>query len=473
MVWRINKLAILSLAFLVSARGLLADVSPIKYEGFSISPTENSQVEMRSEEVNIYCYDTCRVSAKFNMWNGTTDTVRVFVGFPIHASKRTGKRTYDFQAKFNGRRRRKGNFVYETRKETIDSYEREVTWVGWYHGFIPGETIVEVEYNIEPSPSGQTGLCRNIFYVLSTGSYWKGDISRGIVNIHFNNDVETEQIREQTTPKYYQVDGKRVYWEFTDLEPAQSDDIQLEYVPSKIYRRLKHLRNKLEKDPENEQHVVELARHLFAFGRYKGVGSYIPTELPPEEYDTLVVKIAVPEDRDFFGKIYRIGRIYDPNECGHPPNKESDAKTTRQNKQMYTPPCCFCSKPNSQYGEVVRILNSIDYIPTEVSGFVWEAKDLLEELLDKNPKNADAWLVYLSNYYRFRFSGYAPFEPCENAIQSHQVDLIKEAYRRCPSHKGTKLWYEFVSGRPHAVRKLKKYYKKYYERNNIYDVSWD
>ena len=76
-----------------------ADIAPTTYDGYTLSPRANCDIRMAGEEVNIYCGQRCRVTARFDMHNDANAPIDLFVGFPVQHlySKQNG--VYDFQVR--------------------------------------------------------------------------------------------------------------------------------------------------------------------------------------------------------------------------------------------------------------------------------------------------------------------------------------------------------------------------------------
>jgi hypothetical protein len=406
-----NVVPVLALC-LLRAGVSAADVAPMRYEGFTLSVQENAEVRMQSEEVNIYCGRHCLVNAQFEMCNETDQPINLFVGFPVRNEETDEQEVvYDFRVRANG-----GDWftdVFKIRDSAepftllpwVESSESlaPLAWVGWPQSFCPGRTLLEVEYHIEPSGSYREPWL-NIFYVLETGEYWKGTIGQAVVAIHFEEPLAAEQVRAGTMPKGFQVDGCKVCWRFTEVEPTREDNIQLEYMPFAIYRKLQRLRHSVEQNPGDEAAVVELGRHCFALGPYWGLRGYVPSQLSPVEFRSIVAKVADPDDKAVFQDTYRRTARRALREA-----RTGSLKLNRGAQVDDDVIYALVESPDVSSQRIEHILCSIDYGSQNLSEYVAEGRNALESLLRKNPGNGDAWMVYLSNWYRFKWVGFAPW----------------------------------------------------------------
>jgi hypothetical protein len=298
-----------------------------------------------------------------------------------------------------------------------------------------------VEYHIRPSGSySQPWL--NLYYRLDTGALWKGTIGRADITIHFEEPLATEQIRAGTGPAGFQVEGKEVRWRFTDIEPQLQDNIQIEYIPFTLYRELERLRSRIEENPRDESRVVDLARRYFSLGPYKGVGGdYVWGPITAQDYDAILAKTTDPNDRVAFEEYWRDTEkrpVFDRKAFaswwGHwsrpLPGQSETIHVSSGRQPVY---------------RINHIMGAAGYLPYR-DEYVMKAKEMLERLLEKNPKNAEAWMVYITNCYRFVCGAYdlgtrwCPIGP-------KQREIVEHAYSHCPTDEGIKAWHEFVTSK--------------------------
>jgi hypothetical protein len=420
-----------------SCVALWGDVAPTTYDGYTLSPKDNNDIRMQSEEVDIYCGDRCRVVAKFAMENETDKAIAVFVGFPVE-NARSEPEMYDFTVTINEK-----NAPAEIKQIPVrGQYDiLRWTWFGWDQPFPPGPTIIRVEYHIRPSGSySQPWL--NLYYRLDTGALWKGTIGRADITIHFEEPLATEQIRAGTGPAGFQVEGKEVRWRFTDIEPQLQDNIQIEYIPFPLYRELERLRSRIEENPRDESRVVDLARRYFSLGPYKGVGGdYVWGPITAQDYDAILAKTTDPNDRVAFEEYWKDTEkrpVFDRKAFaswwGHwsrpLPGQSETIHVSSGRQPVY---------------RINHIMGAAGYLPYR-DEYVMKAKEMLERLLEKNPKNAEAWMVYITNCYRFVCGAYdlgtrwCPIGP-------KQREIVEHAYSHCPTDERIKAWHEFVTSK--------------------------
>jgi hypothetical protein len=90
-----------------------------------------------------------------------------------------------------------------------------------------------------------------------------------------------------------------------------------------------------------------------------------------------------------------------------------------------------------------HIMGSAGYLPHQ-NEYVLKAKEMLERLLEKDPRNAEAWMVYIFNCHRFVFGAYN-LETTWCTIGPTQREIVERAYSNCPTHEGIKAWHDFVT----------------------------
>jgi hypothetical protein len=410
---------------------LWGDAAPTTYDGYTLSPKDNNDIRMQSEEVNIYCADRCRVVAKFEMQNETDKPIQVFVGFPVE-HPRSEQEIYDFKVTIDGK-----NTPREIKQVPVMGQYNILrwTWFGWDQSFSPGSTTIRVEYHIPPSGW-------NVFYRLDTGALWKGAIGRADITVHFEEPPAAEQIGAGTWPPGFQIDGKELRWRFTDIEPQLQDNIQVQCMSFAFYRELERLRDRIKEDPRDESRVIALAQRYFSMGPYKGVGSdYIWGPITAQDYDAILAKTTDPNDRAAFEEYWR--------DTEKRPVFDKRALASQWGRWSSPLPGQFetihVSSGRQPVYRINHIMGSAGYLPYR-DEYVMKAKEMLEGLLEKNPKNAEAWMVYIANCYRFVCGAYdlgARWCP----IGPKQREIVERAYSHCPTHEGIKAWHDFVASK--------------------------
>src|SRR6185295_9971220 len=84
---------------------------------------------------------------------------------------------------------------------------------------------------------------------------------------------------------------------------------------------------------------------------------------------------------------------------------------------------------------------------------ILEGEKILLDLLAENPRNAEAWNVYLTNFWRFSFAAMGKvFGP--SVMAAPQIAAIEKAAQNCPGDSTIKLWMEVRHGNSVAGAKL-------------------
>jgi hypothetical protein len=82
---------------------------------------------------------------------------------------------------------------------------------------------------------------------------------------------------------------------------------------------------------------------------------------------------------------------------------------------------------------------------SEVCRFIDEGYALISETLQKNPHNADAWIVYL-NYYRTMFMKDL-FSSGSTQRNGRYAKLVKKACKNCPDDPRLLAWKHYLRSR--------------------------
>lgn len=412
-------------ASLLVGAAVYADISPTEYIASGITPKSDSTVRMEKAHVEIVwaapvsLAPPCTLSATFTMANRTPATQELTIGFPMPARRiPKGKEADPMTMSFDGT---EAAVTPPTQTQTdFDSGE----WV-WYtskHSFRPGKTEVVVKTNLRASLVYGGPFRESLFYCIETGGKWAGNIGEEVVVIRFPSPPEKGQIIE-ATPAGYQIDGNCVRWRFTDFKPKGKEfDIKLTYVRPDVMQVIAALREEVRHTPASSAAAVKLARHLLVLGYAKSNSGYPPSRLTSKQHETILLGIASPPDRKIFMDHYKAGAA-----GGY---AEVDSEWTDERTAL------------------IQILADVGY-RTEDSqhGFVREAEDLLHDVLKRDPHDADAWNVYLSNYWRFSFAAIGHwFGPTR--LSRSQARAIESAAANCPNDPTIRAWLEYVHATP-------------------------
>ena len=429
---------------------LTADIAPTNYIGSGIEPAEDCDIRLVTAKVEIDWGTPCNLAATFVLDNETKDSKEVKLSFPIDMPcELYSKYSDSFTIAFDDSPLDDAKIITKIPPE--ESFE-ETIWIQCSHNFKPGKTVVAIKTKILPSLVSGWPYRENIFYRIQTGSLWKGTIEKEEVTINFPYPVSQQQIIE-IAPSNFEIKGKSVQWKFEDFEPHSNEyDISLHYIRPDVFKKLSELREKHSKDPENTALTIKLAKHLFALGCYKGYAGYPPSTLNRNQFNDILEKLEDRKKKKFFKSRYSLSKdgVY----------KEIDSEWSFDREYL------------------VEILSEIDYEPAYwKSRHVTEAKELIENLLEKQPANAEAWNVYLANYYRFRFAGTPP-DSYLPVIYEHQKNIISKAYQQCPSDLCIILWYAMCESNRentylgHPVYMEENLLVKRLKESGIYDLEY-
>jgi hypothetical protein len=153
-----------------------ADLAPIRYEGWSLSPKYESSVRLANETVDISWGDICTVKALFTLVNESDSAIDMKAGFPANLTfikeidKRSPEgrdstnRVYDFDFVLNGDRLAASDIPPPKIADDVDQ------WYGWNCRIRLGTNIVRLRYFVRSSPAPGFGRLRDFFYVIHTGN---------------------------------------------------------------------------------------------------------------------------------------------------------------------------------------------------------------------------------------------------------------------------------------------------------------
>ncbi len=434
-----------------------ADMGMIRYDGYTLSMQDNSDIRMVSEDVHLYIGvplhmqtgdangligDRLRVTARFDMLNETDKPITVFVGFPVSApDERLTQSIYDFRVTIND-----ANALQGIKKLRVDAYppgsrmilyNPHPVWYGWDQTFPAGHTIVQVEYHAAAAEMRGEPAWRFVSYILDTGACWKGAISRGDVTVHFGEPVSRERLWQEYLPGDSRIEGNTIHWRFTDLEPTFEDNIHLAYLPHATWHELQRREENVRTNPQEEVHAVRLAELYFSLGHYMGLaGDWLPGPMTKSEYDAIVTKIADANDRVTFE------RFWEPTD---------DVRRYDEQQKRFVSQAGYYPADESGRARVApvwrirHIMGSAGYASTPSSPYVAKAKDLLDRLLEKNPRNADAWVAYIENCHYFVYGAGVPGDVRWCPLAPRQKAIIAKAYAQCPADERIRAWYDFAT----------------------------
>jgi hypothetical protein len=301
---------------------------------------------------------------------------------------------------------------------------KELKWqyASWYFAkttLRAGENEVHVKTRLSPSGLYNQPYKRSLDYCISTGGRWKGPIGKESVEIVFPGRSPSSFVT-RIKPDTGKIYDESIQWTFLDFEPQSDEyDIELEFFHPAVAAILSKLKAAYEHEPGSSSAALRYAVHLFSLGWAKGNSGFPPQDLTEEEFQSVLRNISDERDRRSFTQFY-----------------------IKQNNGSYK---AATNEWTPARGRMVQILADADFSEhyPEYSQ-VEEARKIVEDLLKREPKNADVWMVYLTHFWRFSFAarghwfGQTVFsKPLRKAIDS--------AFHYCPQDQRIRAWHEAMT----------------------------
>jgi hypothetical protein len=143
--------------------------------------------------------------------------------------------------------------------------------------------------------------------------------------------------------------------------------------------RLAEMKSAYEKDTGNKAAVLRYAAHLLILGYRKGNAGFPPSTLSHEEFRAVRQRIADHKDAEAFERFYP---------------QRGDGKHASSSTEW-----------TGERVDILRILADADYCATYYGlDHVLKGRAILEKFLEQNPKDADAWHLYLANFWCWSFA---------------------------------------------------------------------
>ncbi|HEY8993675.1 MAG TPA: hypothetical protein VIM71_03240 [Lacunisphaera sp.] len=425
------------------ATGLIrGDIAPTTFTGSDILPLQNAEVRMASASVRItWGEPNCALEASFAMINEREGLTELEVGFPVGAyhPDPTGRALDEDEESAKPLLEPVGQEVISIAvngapvtayrrlpREQINETRRHYT--AWYFAkiaFRPGASVITVNTRLSPSPA-EAPYTVNLSYCVSTGGRWLGPIGWETVEIVFPG-ASAASLIAGPVPRGGKIAGDTVRWEFQAFEPQGPEyDIDLTFYHPTVAAKLAAMRSAHEQKPEDSPAALRYATHLFNLGAAKGNSGFPPSELSSDMFQKMLTRIESPADRALFTRFYRKSGDHFASES---------SEWTEDRRQL------------------VRILADAGYC-ADYAGLrhVLEARRLVEQCLTRNPRDAAAWNVYLTHFWRFSFAarghwfGTTVFsQPLRAAIES--------AYKQCPKDPSIRSWHKAMKsdGNPPTI----------------------
>jgi hypothetical protein len=392
------------------------DIAPTEFIGAGITPIEDVEIRMESADVHIEWGTPCLLSATFAMVNDSAVARTVTLGFPVPKPSFPTPFTPDtLIITFNEERAAvTGPFTEEPDSRVAHDWQ----WYQCRHEFHPGTTLVRVSTVLRASLVYATPFAESIQYCVRTGGKWAGRIGSEKITIQFPYAIDRDQI-SAAKPFGYKVSDKNVSWSFRKFEPVGDEfDIKITYIRPDAMAVIGKLRRDMENDPMSSDVTIKLAKHLLALGNEKSNSGFPPLKLAPNEFEEILRKIDRAPERKMFSQHYR-----------------------RNNEGLFEE---TSSKWTKERESLVQILVDAGYRDewSKVC-YVTEGERLLLDLLKRDPHNAEAWNVYLANYWRFSFAAIGHWFG-RTRLGKQQLAAIQKAAEECPEDECIRLWLEMV-----------------------------
>ncbi len=253
---------------------------PLQPPGSSIGPEGQTQVEMASETVTItvtsiavtdnedlYFSSTVSIAdvkASFTMRNTGSIDEQMMARFPLMNLDGWGDgygnfpKVKGFKVWVNGEQTE-----YEEIEEPNESgyEETPIAWASFSVNFpVAQDVLVEVEYSLMP-----TGYYpqADFYYLLQTGSGWKGMIGSGDVFLVLPYEAnEYNVLLDENTESLGllpEFEGNALHWHFENLEPSANDNIGVTVLVPGVWEAVLAGESAVTAEPDNGQAWVDLA----------------------------------------------------------------------------------------------------------------------------------------------------------------------------------------------------------------------
>ena len=263
--------ALLLGALLFQPLPVRADVAPPEQPpGSNPSPYngESTNVEMTAETVTITVGNVISlanpgfedeaveadVKAVFTMKNTGTATESMKVRFPLMSPSGMGDGFFNFPEIQNFVVSVDGSQVaWEVLEQPnpLDDEYPPIKWAAFPVTFPTGAVVmIEVEYTIQST--GYLPQAR-FWYILETGAGWKGPIGSGEIILQLPYEATTENLilSEYFTKPGYTIDGDKLRWSFTNLEPTDSDNWFAGIISPLTWQQILDLRQRTVTSPQD------------------------------------------------------------------------------------------------------------------------------------------------------------------------------------------------------------------------------
>lgn len=243
-----------------------ADIAPpLQPPGASPAPLEyeKTHVEMSHETVQIFIEESshlyymdpprdcvnAQVHATFIMFNQGDAAETLKVLFPLNNIDGMGDGFWSNPEIQNLKiwiEHQPVDWVEKTTPNPRGSDEPDIKWAEFEVEFTLEETVwIDIYYDLQ-----STGYFpeATFNYVLETGGGWYGPIGTAYIELMFSNymaSYENVLIGNQTSPGG-KIDGGKMVWEYTNLEPDAADNWEVTVIAPHIWEQIIDLRDSID-----------------------------------------------------------------------------------------------------------------------------------------------------------------------------------------------------------------------------------
>jgi hypothetical protein len=412
-------------------------VAPPIFPGYSLSPFDTKSVRMKSEKIDIYYGDLCKIEAVFEIENPTKAIVEKKIGFPFNITAErpwgwnredTAKKIYDFSMSLNG----VNQVLTDVPRSRSVQSDRQY-WYGWTCKFKPDLNIVKLTYHTVTS-YGNSGYRweKTLYYNLYSDRNWPGKIDEVQVTVHFPDSINKRQILPQTSPLGYELKGKEVNWRFTSFTTTPEGNIFLDLIDFKFFANMLKYEKVLSAPNMDNATKLSAAKFFASLAPVKGMNVLPPNYFKPKYYVETVLSSLKPTEKALFDSTYKL-------------HKGSRFEYYGTSDYQFF-------KRNDSLGKaVMEVMNRIGYFEKieypVIYKYIEGAKRLFREVVKSEPKNVDAWKAYVENYYYIETGACSPCLPWTKGCDcpESQKELIQEASRNCGNDSTIVIWNNYLS----------------------------
>ena len=134
--------------------------------------------------------------------------------------------------------------------------------------FPPGETIVDVEYQVWTNRAHDRVFQQTSFNMAS-GRFWKGNMEEVVVTVHLPTEYE-EFLLGMTWPANHELNDNLLRWQCTDCKPGPYDPVIVDFMPPELLSELRLLERREKADTDNAEFLLELAHKYLQAASKRG-----------------------------------------------------------------------------------------------------------------------------------------------------------------------------------------------------------